>query len=347
MKHFVAWIAISLVTTACAPPRPPLTAATPVPTAVPAPTTVTIADVPLVIQAPFYLAVDRGYFQDEGLDVHFVPAKTTSEVALLLSTGKVDFAGVGPDPALFNAMERGIELKMLASAAVFTARSHASGVVVRQDHLDSGRFRDARDLRGLKMAVSSVQSQFYVEQILTQAGLGAADVEFTTLAPPEIVAALKTKAIDAAWEVEPLVTALEAQHAATLVATGFEAFPGGIPWLLVSGSTANGTNAQIETAVASGVLRGIRDFYHAFNAQDAPPEPVFESLAAHSSITDIAVLRNVGMHTVDPNGTLQTERLEAYQDYYLKTGNQQTRLDLRRFIDARPLEAALAQLGTL
>ncbi|GAC1316274.1 MAG: hypothetical protein NVSMB2_08950 [Chloroflexota bacterium] len=300
---------------------------------------------PLVIQAPFYLAVDRGYFQDEALDVEFVPAKTTGEAALLLSTGKVDFAGVGPDPALFNAMERGIDLKMLASAAVFTARSHASGVVVRQDHLDAGRFRELHDLRGLKIAVSSIQSQFYVEQILSQAGLSATDVEFTTLAPPDMVAALKTGAIDAAWQVEPLVTALEAQHAATLVATGFDAFPGGIPWLLVSGSTATGNKVEIETAVTRAVLRGIRDFYHAFNAHDGPSEPVFKSLAAHSSITDMAVLQKVGMHTVNPNGALETERLDAYQDYYVKTGNQQVRIDLNRFIDHGPLDAALSQLG--
>lgn len=347
MKLVALWMSLASLAVGCAPVRSPLIPPSPPPTATPSPTKVTIADVPLVIQAPFYLAFDHGYFQDAALDVEFVSARTTGEAALLLSTGKVDFAGVGPDPALFNAMERGIDLKILASAAVFTARSHASGIVVRQDHLDSGRFRDPRDLRGFKVAVSSIQSQFYVEQILSQAGLAATDVEFTTLPPPEIVAALKTKAIDAAWQVEPLVTALEAQHTATLVATGFDALPGGIPWLLVSGTTVTGNSADVEAAVTRAVLRGIRDFYHAFNAHDAPPEPVFESLAAHSSITDMAVLQKVGMHTVNPNGTVETQRLDAYQDYYLKTGNQQVRMDLNRFIDRRPLDAALTQLGKL
>ena len=347
MKFVAIWVTLASLAIGCAPARPPQPPSTPSSTVAPSRTKVTVADVPLVIQAPFYLAVDRGYFQDAGLEVEFVPAKTTGEAALLLTTGKVDFAGVGPDPALFNAMERGINLKMLAAAAVFTARSHASGVVVRQDHLDSGRFRDPHDLRGFKVAVSSIQSQFYVEQILSQAGLAAADVEFTTLAPPEIVAALKTRAIDAAWQVEPLVTALEADHAAMLIATGFEAFPGGIPWLLVSGATVTGSNADIEAAVTLAALRGIRDFYHAVNAHDAPAEPVFESLAGHSSITDIAVLQKVGMHTVNPNGTVEKERLDAYQDYYIKTGNQQVRIDLNRFIDRRSLDVALTQLGTV
>jgi NitT/TauT family transport system substrate-binding protein len=310
-------------------------------------THVKIADLPIVVQAPFHIAQDRGYFRDEGLEVAFIPARTTSDAALLLSTGQVDFAGVGPDPALFNAMERGVDLKMLASAAVFTAHSHASGVVVRQDHLDSGDYRDAHDLRGMKIAVSSIQSQFYVEQILAKSGLQAVDVEFTMLAPPDMVPALKNGAIDAAWEIEPLITVMEEQHLATLVASGFEAMPGGIPWLLVAGSTSVGTTPSVDNGITRAVLRGMRDFYHAFNARDADSGGVYDSLAAHSSLSDRTVLEKVGMHTVDPNGTLDTRQLDAYQDYYLHEGSQRVRLDLPHFVDAAPLDAALASLGAL
>ena len=335
MKVLAAQTVLIAMLAACAPPAPP------------ALTHVKIADLPIVVQAPFYIALDRGYFRDEGLDVEFVPTKTTSETALLLAAGQVDFAGVGSDPALFNAMESGIDLKMLASAAVFTARSHASGVVVRQDHLDASSYRDGRDLRGMTIAVSSVQSQLYVEQLLTQAGLVGTDVQFTTLAPPDMVPALKNGAIDAAWEIEPLITVIEEQHFGKLVASGFEAMPGGIPWLLVAGPTPIGTRPAVANGVTRAVLRGMRDFYHAFNARDTAPEAVYDSLGAHTSLTDRAVLEKVGMHTVDPNGTLDPVHLEAYQDYYLKTGAQKVRLDLNQFINPAPLEAALASAGKL
>ena len=40
---------------------------------------------------------------------------------------------------------------------------------VRQDLIDTGRYHDSTDLKGLKIAVSSVQSQFYAEQIMPKA----------------------------------------------------------------------------------------------------------------------------------------------------------------------------------
>jgi ABC-type nitrate/sulfonate/bicarbonate transport system substrate-binding protein len=238
-------------------------------------------------------------------------------------------------------MERGVELSMLMSAAVFTERSHASGVVVRADR-DYGR---ASDLKGMQIGVPSIQSQFYVEQILAQDGLRGTDVTFTMLTPPDMIPAMKNGAIDAAWEVEPLVTVLEEQRLGRLIASGFDAMPGGIPWLVVSGSTTVGKDQSVREGVARAVLHGMRDFYHAFNARDADPAPIFDALAAHTSITDRAVLEKVGMHTVDPNGLLETTRLDAYQDYYLARGVQTRRMDLNQFIDRRPLDAALRKLG--
>jgi ABC-type nitrate/sulfonate/bicarbonate transport system substrate-binding protein len=308
-------------------------------------TTIKVADVPQVVQAPFYIAIDQGYFRAEGLEVELVPSSTAADAATLVATSQVDYAGIGPDPALFNAMQRGIDVQILGATAVLRAGTRASGIVVRQDYIDSGRYAEPRDLKGMRIAVGAAQSRFYAERILARAGLTAADVEFVTLAPPAMVAALQTKAIDAAWEVEPLVAQMQSQHLGTLTSTGFEALPGGVPWLVArSGSADNGSQA-ISTGLMRAVVRGMRDFYHAFNASDGPSAPSISALAAHSSVKDIEVLKKVGMHTVDPNGAFEAAALDAYQDYYLQTGEQMQRVDLSAHIDRRPLESALSTLG--
>ena len=51
------------------------------------------------------------------------------------------------------------------------------------------------------------------------------------------------------------------------------------------------------------------------------------------------------MHTVDPNGMFDPVALDAYQDYYLQTGEQTQRIDIAMHIDGGPLESALALLG--
>jgi ABC-type nitrate/sulfonate/bicarbonate transport system substrate-binding protein len=199
----------------------------------------------------------------------------------------------------------------------------------------------------MKIAVSAAQSQFYVELLLERAGLAAQDVEFTTLSTADMVAALTGKAIDAAWEVEPLIGAIRAQGLGTLTGTGFEGLPGGVPWIIFESPNFAATGLANRTLLMRAYLRGLRDFYHAFNLGDASTEPVIESLAAHSAVHDPALLRTIGMHTVDPNAALDLSVLDRYQDYYLQAGDQAQRVDLTSFFDAEPLNTALAELGRL
>lgn len=334
LGHALLAAAATFALTACGMPRQ----------STPVPTKVRVSDIPLVPQVPFYVALDRGYFRDEGLDVELVPANVTSDAIVMLATNQVEIGGFGPD-LVFNAMEQGVGIKMLASAAVFAAGTRASGLVVRQDLIDSGAYHRPADLKGRKIAVSAAQSQFYVELTLARDGLQAGDVVFTRLANADMVAALANGAVDAAWEVEPLIGAIQTQKVGTLIATGLEALPGGMPWIVFESPRFAETDLTTRTAFMRAYLRGLRDFYHAFNRNDGPRTPVIDSLAIHTSVHDPVVLERVGMHTVDPNAALDLAILDRYQDYYLNTDNQLRRVDLTEFVDPAPLSSAVAALG--
>src|SRR5712692_4202757 len=87
-----------------------------------------------------FRAVDKGYFKEEGLDVELVPVRQTPESIAQLAANQVQFAIVGPDPALFNAFERGIDMKVVAGAAMTLTDDGATGLVIRKDLIDSGAF---------------------------------------------------------------------------------------------------------------------------------------------------------------------------------------------------------------
>src|SRR4051794_3490500 len=61
---------------------------------------------------------------------------SSAHAVAMLATSQLELGGFGPDPAVFNAMERGIGIKMLASAAVFSPRTRASRLVVPQNLID-------------------------------------------------------------------------------------------------------------------------------------------------------------------------------------------------------------------
>ena len=304
--------------------------------------TVSMADLGLVTQAPVYIAIDRGYFASEGLQINLVPTKSTPEVVTLLTTGDADFGASAPDAALFNAMDGGVDIRMLGSGGVFFPGTRASGLVVRQDLIDAGEYSGPADFRGRRIAVSSSQSQLYAEKILAQAGLTDSDVNFTTMGLPQMPAALQGHAVDAAWLVEPLISASVAGGLGQLEATGYDAMPGGVSWLVLAGPHATDEAAS---HFMRAYLQGLRDFYHAFWLKDTDPDPVLDSLAAHGSVHDRQILEHVAMHTVDPNAGIDLASLNQYQDYFVATGDQEHRVDLQQHIDPQPLDGALSDFG--
>src|SRR3954465_13010269 len=107
-----------------APPGPPAASAatsTP-PTAAPtaaAPVAVRIAHQPSTVSIGYYLAVERGYFRQEGIEPELISFSNASEMIPALATHQVETATVGGNPAMWNAAARGVPLKLIADQGTF------------------------------------------------------------------------------------------------------------------------------------------------------------------------------------------------------------------------------------
>jgi hypothetical protein len=55
----------------------------------------------------------------------------------------------------------------------------------------------------------------------------------------------------------------------------------------------------------------------------------------------------MGWHGVDPNGELNTRVLEDMQDYFVRIGTQQQKVDLNKVIDRSYLNYALERIGRI
>jgi hypothetical protein len=117
---------------------------------------VKVTDNQVTSMVAIYLAYDRGYFTDEGLDVDLQVSNDRSQDVALLATNQVQFIVSLPDPVLFNAIARGIDIRVLASATVNGPTDRPATFLVRSDLLDSGQFKcpsDARPERGGRRAL--------------------------------------------------------------------------------------------------------------------------------------------------------------------------------------------------
>jgi NitT/TauT family transport system substrate-binding protein len=313
--------------------------------AIAAPQRLKVSDPLNVAGAPIYIALDQGFFSDEGLDIELVPLNQT-EVIQNVATGQIQFGMTLPNPALFNALERGIAVKFVASAIVNQATDRPAVLMVRSDLVDGGTYTSPRDLQGAAIAAYADTAQFYVERVLAQGGLTRDDVAFVNITQlPDVLAAFASHAIDAAWLPEPFATSADRQGLARTVATTGQLFPGASTQTLIMAPTLAETQPEAAQGFVRAYLRGLRVYYHAIIKSDTERDPVVQALVNHTPIKDPALYSVMGLPGMHPNAALDLTSWSVFQDYFVERGFQKQKLDLTPFIDASLLDAALERLG--
>src|SRR4051812_30159823 len=94
-----------------APASAPVPAAVAAPTAAPAaprqPVTARITDIQITSAAGSYIAAEKGYFAEEGIQAEFVSVGTADQVPAVVS-GSAEAAGAAINAFLYNAFGRGL-----------------------------------------------------------------------------------------------------------------------------------------------------------------------------------------------------------------------------------------------
>jgi NitT/TauT family transport system substrate-binding protein len=326
-------------TASAAQPGPPLNP----------PVSVKVGSLRLVGEAGLMDALGKGYFREEGLDVELIPFRTTNEQTAPLATGELHLGSVGPDPSLFNAMQRGIELKIVGYNAIISEHDTSGGFLVRQDLLAGGAYHDFNDLKGMTLPVSLVGGlgQVWIERVLAKGNLTLGDVTLTTITFPDMPAAFANKAIDAGFMVEPFVTVAEAQGTAKNILPSGQIYPGLVAMVLLMSPVFAGEQPEAARRFVTAYLRGQRDYYRAFVQNQGDRDQIFQYLQEYTPIADPRLLPRMTTHVVEPNGVMDPHTLNELQDAFVRYGTQQQKVDLGRVIDSSYAEGAVQRLGPM
>jgi NitT/TauT family transport system substrate-binding protein len=313
------------------------------------PVKLTFGDNTTLGTAPIFIAYDRGYFKAEGLDVQLTPTPAIPQIIQALAASQINVATANPDPALFNALDRGLDIKLLTSLVTNKPGDKPAAFLVRKDLIDSGKYKTPKDLKGMNIAAGAKQALFYVDRVLSQGGLTAADVSFTELPLADIITAFANKSIDAAWDTEPFNTTIEKQGLAKIVAVTGDLFPGGVGVILAVSPGFAKDQPEATQRFVNAFLRGLRDYWHAFFKKDVDKAPMVQALINHTPVKDPALYDQIGLGGVDPNGTLNAQTLgtwDVLQDFFVKNGIQPKKVDLSKYLDQSYLNKAVDALGT-
>ncbi|SDS57736.1 ABC transporter substrate-binding protein [Microlunatus soli] len=169
---------------------------------------ITVGYVPLPIFAPLFVADAKGYFSDAGLDVDLKVVKSGKDAVPLTASGKLDASLVGFSAGMFNAINSGLDVKVVGSMGVSDGDTEkpASALIVSKKLHDSGKITTVADLKGHKIGAlggSGATSAFYTGMALEDAGLSIKDVTFTPLDNPDIETGIKSGSIDGSFVSAP------------------------------------------------------------------------------------------------------------------------------------------------
>ena len=337
-------------TVAAAKPSPVAPTTTPAqPTAPAKLTSVRFGSPGAVSDGGVYIAIDKGYFKEVGLDVQIQSFQSGPMLIAPLAAGELEVGGGVISTGLLNAIDRGVAMKIVATKGSSTKGFEFSRVTVRKDLIDSGQIKEVKDVKGKKIAVPSVKSgaEAQVSFFVKQGGLKITDVELVAMGFPDMLVAYGNKAIDLAVQTEPTLNAAVERGLAVRWPPGAmgEAFYGGeyqAATLLYSEQFSKNTDAARRFMV--GYIKGLRDYNDAFVKGKNKAE-VVAILTKYSSEKDPTLFNKMEMPFLNPDGKIHVPSMKMDFDFFKEMGYYTGKLELQLLIDMQFVDYAVQQLG--
>ncbi len=304
-------------------------------------TTVTVGHLPITIYAPLFVADQRGYFAEEGIDVELVPVQGGTENVVQVASGNFDVAGGGIGAGMFNAVARDIDFEIVAP--LHTERPPlTTPLVVSKTRFDEGELTDIADLAGKVVSTNAkgAATEYWLWRALQQGNLGFEDVDVTGVGFRDVAPALENGSLDAGMLAEPLVTFAEDQGLIARLSDDFlDSYTATVLYYNKEWAEAN---PDLAAGFVKAFIRGARDL----NGDQWYDDEILAIIENATNVpADVVARASRSYH--DPNGVVPVEDLMGLQDFFRDQGqlSYDENIDLSQFINSSYAEQAVETLG--
>lgn len=309
--------------------------------------TVHVGVLNIASDAAFFLAEERGYLREEGLELETTRFDSAQRMTTPLGADQLDVGAGAPGPGLYNAILRGIDLRIVADRGRAVPGVRFNCLVVRKDLLDSGAVRTMADLRGRLFAenVPGTITTYVLDKELRRAGVRKDELTYTTLPFPDMLNGFANGAADAAFLVEPFITLGERRGISECWQPTSELEPDFQIAVILYGPAFAEEHADTARRFTVAMMRGLRDYYRAFFGDGQGRAQLLDLIARTTQVKDPALLENMAPTWVDPNGIVNVDSLRALEHWYLERGDVSREVDLDRVMDSSFVDYAQTRLG--
>lgn len=329
-------------------PIPKATPSAPIPTDIEIPSfqtpedaiDVTIGYTPISIYAPMFVAYEKGYFAEEGLNVSLEALPGGSDMVVHTATGEFDAGIGGIGPAYWNAAAQDLPVTIIAPGHM-EGSPVATPLMISKKACESGEITRISDLEGKKVAVNAPgATELWLDTALRTDGLTIEDIDLQYMAFPDAVAALDSGAIAASMVGEPLATKAENDGIAVRIASDFDVQSFQVTAIFASDQFLS-DNPEAATGLVAAYLRASRDLTDDFND--------LVNLAIIQKYTDVPpeLIANSIKPVYQVDGQIDLDSLALLQDFFRDRDllEYDENLDPAAMVDTQFVDGALEQLG--
>ena len=286
------------------------------------------------------IALARGYFKDEGLDVEMVFFDSAQPIAVGVASGDIAF-GVSGMSASFYTLAAGGQLRLIASSGGDAPGFHNLAFVASNKAYEAG-LKSPHDLPGHSVAVTQVGTSLHYS-LGALAETDGFSLSAITLKPLQsntnVIAALTGGTVDAAvMPSGPVLTPIEKGEIKLL------------GWTSDYGAHLMGSAAFVSTKVADqqgdlvrrfliAYRKGSRDFYEAFAAPDGSRKDQATApaiLAIMADFTGVAAEQlDRAIPYIDPEGRIDMANVARQIAWYKSQNLLKGDIKAEDLIDSR------------
>lgn len=353
-----AALAVSLLVVGCSPARQPKAEA-PAPAPSPGPSasaseaglkplspavTVTVGMKQVVSDAGILIGMAKGYYEELGIKIKPVQFNTGQEMINALAAGQLDVGATVTAAGLFNAMLRGIPIRIVADKGVNVPGQGYYRLCLRKDLVD--KIKDYQDLKGKKLAVVATASldEIALDRCLNAGGLSTKDVDLQVIRSfPDMVAAMGSGSIDGGMVIEPFIAQGMAQGVLDPWKDPSEYDPEAQTALLVYGPSMTG-RPEVADRFMVAYIKSLRDYNDAF-FKNKNKDEIISILAEWSTVKDKALYEKMFPVGLNPDGYARAKGIELDLAWYKARGLLKGDLKLSDVLDNQYVDRALQVLG--
>jgi NitT/TauT family transport system substrate-binding protein len=259
--------------------------------------------------APFYIAQERGYFRDQGIDLTFRFFDAAQPIAAAAVSGDIDVGVTALTGGFFNLAEKGT-LKVIGGGLHEEKGYEGSAILVSDKAFDAGLTSLAK-LSGHSFAITQYGSSFHymVGRIADAEGF---DIKTVTLRPVQTVAnmlaALQSNQVDATIAIGSQAKPLAASGQAHILAWAGDIVPYQLTAVFTTPAMISG-KADLLKRFAAAYKHGVADYREAFLRKGPDGTPVVDAA------TDAVIpLLTKYVFTGDPNARAKILEGVGYYD---------------------------------